>query len=80
MNINEQLKIQAIYSRIAKEGSGYKAPSPAPSLDLTPEGIDAMDKEALVELLEAHGVDVDKRKGAATLAGELKAVVFSDGL
>ena len=73
MNINEQLKIQAMYSA----GAFAK---PAPSLDLTPEGIDAMDKDALIELLEAHGVDVDKRKGAATLAGELKAVVFADGL
>lgn len=69
MKINEQLKIQAMYA------SGAFA-KPAPSLDLTPEGIDAMDKGTLVELLEAHGVDVDKRKGAATLAGELKAVVF----
>ena len=73
MNINQQLKIQAMYSA----GAFAK---PAPSLDLTPEGIDAMDKETLVELLEAHGVDVDKRKGVATLAGELKAVVFADGL
>ena len=76
MNINEQLKIQAMYSRQAKEGSGFAPAKPSPELDLTAEGIDAMDKETLVELLEAHGVDVDKRKGATTLAGELKAVVF----
>ena len=69
MNINEQLKMQAMYAA----GAFAK---PAPSLDLTPEGIDAMNKDTLVELLEAHGVDVDRRKGAATLAGELKAVVF----
>ena len=69
MNINEQLKIQAMYA------SGAFA-KPAPSLDLTAEGIDAMDKDTLVELLEAHGADVDRRKGAATLAGELKSLVF----
>ena len=69
MTINEQLKMQAMYA------SGAFA-KPAPSLALTPEGIDAMDKETLIELLEARGVDVDRRKGAATLAGELKAVVF----
>ena len=64
----------------AYEAIGVKVMGDKPSLDLTPEGIDGMDKETLVELLEAHGVDVDRRKGAATLAGELKAVVFADGL
>ena len=69
MKINDQLKIQAMYA------AGAFAKS-APSLDLTPEGIDAMDKETLIGVLEAHGVTADKRKGAATLAEELKTVVF----
>ena len=75
MNINEQLKMQAMYSA----GAFAK---PAPSLDLTPEGVDAMDKDALDNSLEPVA-DVDEkpkrgrpRKGAATLAGELKAVVL----
>ena len=76
MNINEQLKMQAMYSRQAKEGSGFVPAKPSPELDLTAEGIDAMDKDTLVELLEALGADVDRRKGAATLAGELKSLVF----
>ena len=60
----------------AYEAIGVKVLGDKPDMDLTREGIDAMDKEALVELLEAHGMDVDKRKGQATLAAELKAVVF----
>ena len=69
MNINQQMKIQAMY----RAGTFAKA---ALSPDLTREGIDAMDKETLIGLLEAHGVTADKRKGAATLAEELKTVVF----
>ena len=69
MKINDQLKIQAMY----RAGTFANA---APSLDLTREGIDAMDKDTLIGLLEAHGVTADKRKGAATLAEELKTVVF----
>jgi len=60
----------------AYEGIGVKVIGDKPELDLTPEGIDAMNKKTLVELLEAHGVTADKRKGAATLAEELKTVVF----
>lgn len=70
MNIKDQLAIQAMYS-----AGAFDKPVRRP-IDLTPEGIDAMDKAALVELLEAHGADVDKRKGRDTLAADLKAVVF----
>jgi len=75
MNLIQQLKIQAMYARQAAQPKPVKAEP----LDLTPEGIDAMDKAALVDLLEAHGVAVDKRKGVATLAAELKEVVLLGG-
>ena len=60
----------------AYEAIGVKVMGDKPDLDLTREGIDAMGKETLIGLLEAHGVTADKRKGAATLAEELKTVVF----
>lgn len=71
MNLIDQLKIQEMYA------SGAFA---MPALDLTREGIAAMDKAELVDLLEAHGVTPDKRKGQAALAADLIAVVFIDGL
>ncbi len=71
LTIKEQLARDA--ARHAARRQKPVAPKP---LDLTPEGIDAMDKAAIIELMEAHGMTADKRKGRDTLADELKAVVF----
>lgn len=43
---------------------------------ITREAIGAMGKAALIELLEAHGTDVDKRKGEEALRELAIATVF----
>lgn len=50
----------------------------AVALDLTPEGIDDMAKPDVIEMLEAHGVSPDGRRGVDFLRDELKKVVFVD--
>lgn len=50
----------------------------APKLDLTREGIAEMDKAEVIELLEAHGADPDKRTGVEKLREQLIALVFVD--
>lgn len=51
------------------------APAPA-SADFSPEGIDAMGKADVVELIEAHGASADRRKGVAKLRAQLKEIMF----
>lgn len=46
---------------------------PAP---ITRESIMEMSKDDVAELLEAHGVDVDKRRALDTLRAELIQVMF----
>ena len=46
------------------------------ALDLTREGIAEMDKAEVVELLEAHGADPDKRTGVEKLREQLIELVF----
>jgi hypothetical protein len=53
----------------ASDGSG---------LDLTREGIAAMGKPELLELLEAHGWNGDKRLGVEKLRQILTEIVFID--
>ncbi len=48
----------------------------ATPLDLTREGIAAMEKPELLELLEAHGWDGDKRLGVDKLREALTGIVF----
>lgn len=53
------------------------APAQQPALDLTPEAIAAMEKPELVELLEAHGAEFDKRLGVEKLREALTGIVFA---
>lgn len=55
-------------------GEEYK-PAAAP-LDLTREGIADMDKADLLDLLESHGWDGDKRLGVDKLREALIGIVF----
>ena len=45
-------------------------------LDLTPDGLGALSKVEIVELLEAHGAEVDKRLGVEKLRDALRKIVF----
>ena len=74
MNIKEQLLMQARYSR---GDFGAAEPAKEPD-DFTPEGIAAMSKDDLCDLLEMHGAAPDKRKGRDTLAAELTAIMFME--
>jgi len=77
MNLIEQLKIQAMYSRQASPEAHKEQVKELAALDLTREGIAAMSKADVVELLQAHGATVDGRKGVATLRDELTAIMFT---
>ncbi len=77
MNLIEQLKIQAMYSRQASPDAQREQVKELSALDLTPEVIAAMSKPDVVELLQAHGATVDGRKGVATLRDELTAIMFT---
>lgn len=55
---------------------GWILPTIAAPLDLTRDGIGAMDKPELLELLEAHGWDGDKRLGVDKLREALIGIVF----
>lgn len=69
MDIKQQLAIQAMY-----DGGGFVEPEP----DFSREGIAAMSKADLCDLLEMHGATPDKRKSQETLAQELTAIMFVD--
>jgi len=43
---------------------------------ITPETIEAMSKEDVIAMLEAHGVDVNTRKRVDTLRADLASVMF----
>jgi hypothetical protein len=72
MNMKDQLMMQARYSR-----GDFGNPDAGKS-DFSREGIMAMSKDDLCEMLEVHGVAADKRKGRATLAAELIAIMFME--
>lgn len=57
---------------------GWSVPGGSPAVDLTREGIAEMDKAEVIELLEAHGADPDKRTGVEKLREQLIALVFVD--
>lgn len=48
----------------------------ADAIDLTREGIAAMEKPELLDLLDAHGWDGDKRLGVDKLRDAMTAIVF----
>lgn len=70
MNMKEQLMMQARYSR------GDFGNPEAPASDFSREGVAAMSKDDLCDLLEMHGATADKRKNQETLASELTAIMF----
>jgi hypothetical protein len=77
MKLIDQFKIQAMYSRQASPAAQDKQIKEVAALDLTRDGIDAMSKADVVELLQAHGATVDGRKSVATLRDELTKIMFA---
>lgn len=57
---------------------GWMLPAAPLDLDLTREGIAAMEKPEVLELLEAHGWTGDKRIGVEKLRDALIGIVFVD--
>ena len=58
----------------------YPGPKPtAPVTDFTREGVAAMDKADVVELIEAHGGKADGRKSVERLREELIEIMFIGG-
>lgn len=70
MNMKEQLMMQARY-----DAAGFTAHVVKPD-DFSREGVAAMSKGDLCDLLEMHGATPDKRKSQETLAAELAAIMF----
>lgn len=76
MNINQQLKIQAMYARQAKEDSGFAPSEPEPSrVPQSPDEIEDMRKGEVREWLVAHGVE-DPPAKVADMKDMLKRVMF----
>lgn len=62
--------------RIAAPGAEPEAEPAPPADDFTREGIAKMDKADVLDLLEAHGWDGNKRLGVDKLRAELVAIMF----
>lgn len=74
MNMKDQLMMQASYDAAAFSTT---KPDAKPD-DFSREGIAAMSKGDLCDLLEMHGATPDKRKSQETLAAELAAIMFME--
>ena len=59
-------------------GRGWLVGGVSDALVLTREGIAEMDKADVLDLLEAHGWDGDKRLGVGRLREALIAIMFVD--
>lgn len=69
--------LKVVDARFAPDGYFAELPEPqGDALDLTPDGVAAMDKPELLKLLEARGWDGDKRLGPEKLREALAAIVF----